>query len=230
MLTYRHGPEAERGGLDLVISLTAEQAAALGTDAANVGEAMDTALIGLANARTGETEPYAPHPSLKDGHVSAEWQSWLIRDTTELIERLEGLRAAAIRAHAADGGSYGDLADAMSVPRSTAQRRRDAVLSSEPGDLERWASTPRPAAGAESGQWYPEPNDRERSDDMGIIQRYGTGNVIGTVVGVNRGTINGKPDAPEDGKCWSCRTAKATVGSFCAACDERMEAQYGHKK
>lgn len=141
MLLYREGQDAERGGLDLVISLTAEQAAALGADAANMGEAIDTAMIGLANARTGETAPYHPRPSMKDGHVTAEWQSWVIRDTSELIDRLEGLRAAAIRAHAADGGSYGDLADAMSVPRSTAQRRRDSVLSSDPSSLEEWATT-----------------------------------------------------------------------------------------
>ena len=48
MLTYRTGKHAGRGGLDLVISLTPDQYAALGTNAATLAEALDTVLVGLA--------------------------------------------------------------------------------------------------------------------------------------------------------------------------------------
>jgi len=50
-------------------------------------------------------------------------------------------RAAAIRAHANHGGSYGALATAQGVSRATAQRRRDTVMESTPKSGERWATT-----------------------------------------------------------------------------------------
>lgn len=53
MLTYRTGKHAGRGGLDLVISLTPDQYAALGTNAATLAEALDTVLVGLAALRSG---------------------------------------------------------------------------------------------------------------------------------------------------------------------------------
>lgn len=145
MLTYRHGDQAGRQGLDLVISLTADQATALGVDAALLAEAIDTALIGLAALRSG-ADPSVPAgvtASLKDEPVTAgrAWDDWLIRDASGLLDRLTGLRAAAIRAHAAHGGTYGDAAKAMDVPRATAQRRRDAILAGQPSPAEQWATT-----------------------------------------------------------------------------------------
>ncbi|MEK8110581.1 hypothetical protein NKG94_52080 [Micromonospora sp. M12] len=132
MLTYRSGAQAVRKGLDLVISLTPDQAAALDVDAAELAEALDTVLVGLAALRSG-VDPVNPiRCSLKDQPVSAgaTWDEWLIRDLATLRDRVSSLTAAAIRAHANHGGSYGALATAQGVPRATAQRRRDTVLES----------------------------------------------------------------------------------------------------
>lgn len=144
MLTYRQGT---RGGLDLVISLTDDQAAALGVDAAELAEALDTVLVGIAALRTGQ-DPQVPAdatPSLKDAPASnpTSWAAWLIRDTHRLTGRLGGVLAAAIRAHANTGGTYAALAEAMGARRrSSAQRRRDTITGAPPGDAERWATTP----------------------------------------------------------------------------------------
>lgn len=146
MLTYRSGSAARRRGLDLTISLTADQAAALGVDAGELAEALDTVLVGLAALRAGR-DPQVPADagmSLKDQPVTAGvfFDEWLIRDASSLRERMKGLLSAAIRAHVEHGGTYGTLATAMDVPRATAQRRRDAVTEKAPGDGESWASTP----------------------------------------------------------------------------------------
>lgn len=57
-----------------------------------------------------------------------------------LIPALEGVRDAAVRRYRELGGSYGGLAKAMGVPRSTAQTRSMALLGREPSAHERWAS------------------------------------------------------------------------------------------
>lgn len=57
-----------------------------------------------------------------------------------LIPALEGVRDAAVRRYRELGGSYGSLAKAMGVPRSTAQTRSTALLGREPSAHERWAS------------------------------------------------------------------------------------------
>ncbi|EPH44401.1 hypothetical protein ABT390_22600 [Streptomyces aurantiacus] len=57
-----------------------------------------------------------------------------------LIPALEGVRDAAVRRYRELGGSYGSLAKAMGVPRSTAQTRSMALLGREPSAHERWAS------------------------------------------------------------------------------------------
>jgi hypothetical protein len=49
MLNYRETDEAAWGGLDLVISLTPDQAEALGTDAGRLAEQLDTLLTSLAH-------------------------------------------------------------------------------------------------------------------------------------------------------------------------------------
>ncbi|UKD50830.1 NUDIX domain-containing protein (plasmid) [Amycolatopsis sp. FU40] len=143
MLTYRTGDAADWGGLDYVISLTQDQADALGTDAGTVMEFVDTMLTSLAAWRTG-ADPVVPEggrPSLKARPVStgSAWTLWALRDLSALSARAEGALAAAIRDQAAAELSHGDLAMAMGVARSTAQDRRKAVLGAEPGAAEMWA-------------------------------------------------------------------------------------------
>lgn len=142
MLGYREGQQARRGGLDVVISLTEDQAAALDTDAAGLAEALDTVLVGIAALRTGTDPRVAGDASMKDHPVTAgqTWDEWLLQDTCALLTRLDGLRAAAIRAHAAHGGTYGQLAAAMGVTRATAQSRRNDLTRVEPGPAELWAT------------------------------------------------------------------------------------------
>ena len=53
-----------------------------------------------------------------------------------LVPRLTGIRDAATRQA---GGSLGDMAEAMDVPRSTAQTRKEALDQREPSKFERWA-------------------------------------------------------------------------------------------
>ncbi|MEU4675142.1 NUDIX domain-containing protein [Amycolatopsis sp. NPDC023774] len=141
MLTYREGAEARRGGLDLVLSLTAEQSAVVGADAAELAEALHTVLAGLAEQRQGR-DAGAPVDagSLTDDPVGTRlaWDVKLLRDVCGLLAHIEGVRAAGIRMHAHDGGSCSQLATAMGVPRRTAQRCRDAL--GEPGPAELWAT------------------------------------------------------------------------------------------
>lgn len=143
MLTYRRGANARRGGLDLVVSLTPDQEAALGGDVVDLAEALDTVLVGIAALRTG-ADPEHPTggASLKDKPISAglDWDEWLLADTATLLTRLRGVQDAAIRAHADHGGSYGALARALGTARSTAQSRRDELARSEPEAAERWAT------------------------------------------------------------------------------------------
>jgi len=141
MLTSTDGPGARHGGLDLTISLTPDQISALGADAGRVAEAIDTALVGLAAARTGADPLPTATPTLKDTPVSSgtAWTSWLISDLSWLITRLDGLRDAAIRDHGARGGSHGELAHAMGIARGPAQRRRAALAAAGPDPAELWA-------------------------------------------------------------------------------------------
>ena len=62
-----------------------------------------------------------------DDMTAGEW-SRLVRITQRMHQRLRAIRAHAIRAHAAAGGSITDLRYALEVPRSTAadERRRAA--------------------------------------------------------------------------------------------------------
>ncbi|MBB3731971.1 hypothetical protein [Nonomuraea dietziae] len=72
--------------------------------------------MGLAALRGGRDPdlPAGSH-SLVDQPVTAGavWTEWLIRYLAILRERPSGAIAAAIRAHADQGGSYDDLAAAM---------------------------------------------------------------------------------------------------------------------
>ncbi|WIX82842.1 NUDIX domain-containing protein [Amycolatopsis carbonis] len=106
-----------------------------------MAEALDTVLVGLAAMRKGrDAESLGDETTLKDrpGDTGLAWDERLLRDVCGLLAHLEGVRSAGIRAHTRDGGSYGQLAAAMGVPRATAQRCRDDL--GEPGPAELWAT------------------------------------------------------------------------------------------
>lgn len=67
------------------------------------------------------------------------WGS-VIRSIARLTPRLEGVSDAAVRTWATYfGGTHGQLAAAMGVPRSTAQSRRETLMGRDPGEWEWWA-------------------------------------------------------------------------------------------
>ncbi|POX58835.1 hypothetical protein C3492_35470 [Streptomyces sp. Ru62] len=144
-ISFREGNEAALGGVDITISLTAEQAEAIGGELGPLADAMAGALWALAVLRT-DTVPAdqddgpgarPDRPATADTWVNA------IHDVEQrLLPRLEGIRDAAMRAHAASGGSYGQLARALGVTaRSTAQYRRDTLQARMPSEWEIWALT-----------------------------------------------------------------------------------------
>ena len=120
----------------VVMVPTSEEAAALGTELGQLLEWFGTALTALAHLRNGSTDDFG----------RTTWQ-YLLRDLEHhLPSRLDGIRNALIREHVGAGGSHGELAEAMCVPRSTAQYRRNRVLSGPPDVWEEWAvSGRRPA-------------------------------------------------------------------------------------
>ncbi|MEU3188686.1 hypothetical protein ABZ707_31485 [Streptomyces sp. NPDC006923] len=111
---------------DLTIPLSAADAQALGDDVGQLAMRLGAVLHGLAQLRAGGT--------------STDDLANTILMSNGLINRLEGIRDAAVRQHAAQGGSYGALASAMGVTRATAQSRRDTLLKKEPSELEQWAT------------------------------------------------------------------------------------------
>ncbi|MEU5221002.1 hypothetical protein AB0G79_33045 [Streptomyces sp. NPDC020807] len=126
--------ESRLGGGDLVISLTPNQSKALGPEAGPLADWFHSALMALALLRTGrnsEGEPYFAGP--------ADWYTVINDLDHRLIPRLEGIRDAAVRAHARTGGTVQDLAFAMDVARSTAQYRREALLKAMESVWETWA-------------------------------------------------------------------------------------------
>ena len=132
------------GGLDIVLSFSPEQIDALGPDASTFVDWVETALWALAALRDGGVWgsgfEYARPADVKHWHM-------VVNDLEHrLLPRLAGIRDAAVREHAAHGGSVGDLARAMDVPRSTAQSRREALSAGEPAGWEAWARTEQPAA------------------------------------------------------------------------------------
>ena len=123
--------DSRLGGGDIVISLTPEQSAALGPEADMLADWFHTMLWALATLRTAE-----------DGSVSREsWHAMINDLDNRLSPRLEGVKDAVVRAHADSGGSVGNLALAMDVPRSTAQYRREVLQRSAPSTWETWAKS-----------------------------------------------------------------------------------------
>lgn len=114
---------------ELLVPLAAEDVAMLGSDGKQLAALLATALHGLALLRTGR--------------ATADELAAVIDGTTGLVERLEAIRDAAVRQDAARDVSisHSDLAAAMHLKsRATAQTRRRTLLSTTPGELERWAT------------------------------------------------------------------------------------------
>lgn len=126
------GTDARLGGLDLTISLTRAEAAALGGEAQMLVDWLHTALQGLAMLRTRETAG-GEAPDADD------WARVVTATHHRLTPRIEGIRDGAVRAHAEAGGTYGQLAAAMDTPRATAQYLRDRKIGPSPAGWEDWA-------------------------------------------------------------------------------------------
>lgn len=154
MIKYRQGAEAHRGGLDLTISLTADQAEALGADAHRLVDYLDTVMVQIAALRTG-TDPVLPDvrtiaavPSqqvasevtAKDRpiHQGVRWDERVLQEVSALLTLLDGVRDAALRMHATRHGSISQAGYAMGVSKATAQTRRNALQGFSPAEL--WAS------------------------------------------------------------------------------------------
>ncbi|MEW1724323.1 hypothetical protein [Streptomyces sp. NPDC093109] len=112
---------------DLTIPLSGADAQALGDDVGRLAVRFGAVLHGLAQLRAGG--------------MSTEDLATTIAVTTGLMNRLEGVQEAAVRQHAAQGGSYGALANSMGVTRATAQYRRDALMRKDPSEMEKWATS-----------------------------------------------------------------------------------------
>jgi hypothetical protein len=112
-----------------VVTPTSEEAAILSVEFATLLDLFGNALTALTYLRDSNT-------------VQFDHTTWLhmINRTEELTSSLGGIRDALVREHAALGGTYGQLAEAMAVSRSTAQYRRDRLTTAEPNEWERWAS------------------------------------------------------------------------------------------
>lgn len=137
-LSFRHGADAAENGLDLVISLSPEEAEVLDADATLIADWVDTAMWALSLLRTGK------NLRAEGGPTPVTAQTWftVINDLeNRLAPRLQGIVDAAVRTQARQGGTIDDLALAMDVPRSTAGYRRKAVLDKFPGGWEQWATS-----------------------------------------------------------------------------------------
>ncbi|OEJ20801.1 hypothetical protein AR457_41755 (plasmid) [Streptomyces agglomeratus] len=143
-IAYVPAHESRLGGGDIVISLTPEQSQKLGMDVGMLADWFHSALWAMATLRT-------VNPAERT--VSANSWHTMINDVDHrLLPRLEGIRDALIRAHDSGGGSVGDLALAMDVPRSTAQYRRDVLRRSNKSTFENWAVFGGPQRGDENPQ------------------------------------------------------------------------------
>jgi phage gpG-like protein len=119
-------PEHTVLGPGLTIPLTADDAHVLGDDAELLAALLGQALHGIA--------------LLRAGRASVEDLTEAIERTTELMERLNGIRRAEVREFAAQKGTHGALARAMHLTsRATAQSRRRALLREVPDVMEEWA-------------------------------------------------------------------------------------------
>lgn len=154
MITTRQGVAAHRGGLDLTISLTADQADALGADAHRLVDYLDTVMVQIAAIRT-HAEPVLPEarviPAVPAQQVVSEvtakdrpifqgvqWDERVLQEVSALLSMLDGVRDATLRRHAGHHGSIRRAGYAMGVSKATAQSRRNALQAPSPAEL--WAA------------------------------------------------------------------------------------------
>jgi hypothetical protein len=146
-LSYGHEPTptaiATMGEhLEITLHFTPEEAAALGSEAGQLAGWFLTALRSLAALRTGTVTRETDAGRIESVPADLQTWYWALNDLHyRLMPRLSGIGDAAIRAHADQGGSLGNLADAMEVARSTAQSRREKVTQADPSHWENWART-----------------------------------------------------------------------------------------
>ena len=128
--------ERADGGLDVTLHLGPVESQAARSELHELATGLRTTLWALGVLRTGTVtdDDGVRAPRARD------WREVVFAVYYRLIGRLEGVGAAAVRAHAVAGGSVGDLASAMNVPRSTAQHRRAVILAAEASGAERWAT------------------------------------------------------------------------------------------
>jgi len=138
------------GGIELRIGLTAVQADALGADAELIAGQVHMLLSVLFAVRSGQRmQP-------------EEWYD-AARTLNQLRHELDGIMAVVMRNHTGTPGglSVAELADATGVTRSTAQTRRESVLSRPASDWERWtAGAADAAASAAMPRTAKTPGDR----------------------------------------------------------------------
>jgi hypothetical protein len=152
MATVRNeepGPDGRSYSTDIIVRLTAAEREALGCDPqkglglvqgrmlGEVGEFSHAVAWALILLRSIE----------HDGGYGQDTDDDLahLRGIVGALERqllpaLEGIRDAAVRRHHDLGGSHGQLAAAMGVPRSTAQTRTEVLVARDPSPWERWAT------------------------------------------------------------------------------------------
>lgn len=145
MIRFRRGDKAALGGLDINISLTPQEAEALQGETHELADWFDSVLYALALLRTGRSTR-TPLRTNAAGHperdITLSDLQILIKDLDQsLSPRLQGVRDAVIRLHHQSGGSINALATAMDVSKSTAQSRRNAVISKQFSTWEKWAVT-----------------------------------------------------------------------------------------
>ena len=132
MIMTRQGDEAYRRGLDLTISLTADQADALRGDAHRLVDYLDTVLVQMAALRMRrdpilpEVRTVAAVPSRKVmGEVTAkdrpvyqgvQWDERVLQEVSALLTLLGGVRDVTLRMHAGHGGSIAQAGYAMGIP------------------------------------------------------------------------------------------------------------------
>lgn len=135
--------DGERGGTDLTLSLTEDQARVLGPDAAELADWFDTVLVGLAALRDRSVPqvPAGAERSGKDNPRGKYWIDRLLRESSALITRIEGVRDAALREHSRREYDYSltDSGQAMGASKGAAQHHRNRVKKAlSPAEM--WAS------------------------------------------------------------------------------------------
>jgi hypothetical protein len=123
----------------VTLTIPSAEADAIGAELHLLADELDTVLWALALLRTGHTHRDKSAPEGRPATLG-DLTTAITDLEHRLTPRLQGIRDALIRQHAAQGGSYGALATAMDAPRSTAQRRRDAVTGRWPSTWETWAT------------------------------------------------------------------------------------------